>query len=149
MARTTNKSKDATEVYLASLGVQVEDIPDAQAVTSVSYTGQDAMAWQGETYERLSPEFEFYRATSQHGGVSIKAAKAEGYVALPSGSHDARMVGCHTPDSEVIMIRKRSTGDAVRADRERARQARRSRKVDASGTVIDGSRHEFHVRHND
>jgi len=134
---TTNTPADSTAAYLAQLGLSEADIPTADTVTSIAYAGGDAMAWEGETYERLKGEFDFYRATKSHEAVSLKAATAEGYVAIPAG-HDARMANCHDPENEVIMIRRKDLSKRVHEQREQRRAAKHRRRqggaTDRAGT---------------
>lgn len=149
--QTTNAPADATDDYLAELGIKPDQVPDVDAISSLAYAPEDPMQWTGETYERLSGQFDFYRASTFDNGLSVKMAQKEGYVALPKG-HDAKMKRCHDPEQDVIMIRRKSVSAERARQREEVRQRRqRATSVQSRGghdaTVYTQSRHTFQAQY--
>lgn len=144
----TNDAEKATDEYLRSLGVDPAAIPRAsgEPVVSMRHQPFDPMAWQGEAYERLSPSYEFYRASKAERGKSVEIAQREGYVVLP-GDHDARMVDC-SDENDVIMIRDRQRGDEERARRAAVRRRLNSpsKWTNDEGVTMGGTRERVPVR---
>jgi hypothetical protein len=136
---TTNDRKSATEAYLASLGLAPDSVPGPvdPTTTELAYDAYN-MKFQGEAFDRLSGEYEFYRASKACRGKSIEAAKRAGYVELPD-SADVRLKGCHDGSNDVYMIRRKERGDQERA-REVAARERRSSVASTSVPGFAGSR---------
>lgn len=111
----------STEDYLKNvLGMEAE-VTDAE-ILELSYESE-AQRWVGETHDRLSGEFDFYRATTFASGVSIRKALSDGWRALPE-SADIKLEGVHDGIHDAYMIRHKDVGKRLEAQREENRRAR-------------------------
>lgn len=135
------KTKKIDEALVA-LGVDPASIPDVgtPGIQGATHDDPDPFRWTGTTFDALRDEFEFYRASACREGESVEAAEREGYRRLPADA-DAKMAGCHGPN-DVIMIRRRTVGDAIRQAEARERDRSHAAEAQAVGGV-PGIRHDY------
>ena len=125
--------------YLRGMGIDVSTAQDliAPDVDRFSHAPSDGFRWDG----KLHKDFEYYRATDDR---SIQVAEDQGYFKLPSDC-GVRMLGCHTKN-EVIMARTRDVGEAFRAGRKKAADAKSAgvfnNQVPLGGGVFSNERVE-------
>lgn len=85
----------------------------------------------------VRPDQEYMRVTVRDGGYQAQSLVREGFV--PDPESKVRLRGVSTPD-EVMFVRSRATGDAVRSEERRrrasARAARSTRQTDRHGATV-------------